>query len=596
MNKKIFIVIISFFLIFLSKVNSLLCLENVEQESINILVDDTYLELSYNTVVIKSQYYEITTFFSSYSLEKSAISKNLILLQCDNQNVKHLSIDLKERSIKCLISLKNKNYFSEISFDNIEYLRNLDSEIEILKLFKTSDLTYDVDLQKYKILEDSVYIVYAYFKSLEYENNKINEYMPRTYTYTFTGDTSDEVEDGYEMINEVFLPPLLYTPGLYYDSVSNDNGLKYIYIVETEQISENQYISKVKVWETVFDATNTIYSSSDVNVDLNITKLYDAFIVGNATSGDITFADEGYTYIPIKSILSKMSVSDYAYISKYRISCKSDEISMPSYFQDISNIIGTFSSIYERVASTIETTNNIIDHANQISFNSYLSQFEFTSDEENLKEVGFAVSDYDLGTGIFNDEYLHNYSFYQDATISLVPTYSIYVDMEIEIVPLYNQNITCCYYSTLEISNNYNCNHVITYEDGEGNVHIVSCDLCGYYYYEDHDSYCINQGEVGHNLCCAYCDNYLLEPHSLRISNGGNQCINCSYFEQTTISYISNNDGVTHRIQSGTITETDFCFGLVASDGNVYCVMCGQNMSDFVLNSVMHPYDDLLIE
>ena len=221
---------------------------------------------------------------------------------------------------------------------------------------------------------------------------------------------------------------------------------------------------------------------------------------------------------------------------------------------------------------------------------------EDITDEENLKEVGFAVSDYDLGTGIFNDEYLHNYSFYQDATISLVPTYSIYVDMEIEIVPLYNQNITCCYYSTLEISNNYNCNHVITYEDGGGNVHIVSCDLCGYYYYEDHDSYCINQGEVGHNLCCAYCDNYLLEPHSLRISNGGNQCINCSYFEQTTISYISNNDGVTHRIQSGTITETDFCFGLVASDGNVYCVMCGQNMSDFVLNSVMHPYDDLLIE
>ena len=248
-----------------------------------------------------------------------------------------------------------------------------------------------------------------------------------------------------------------------------------------------------------------------------------------------------------------------------------------------------FAPYYKKITSITSMVNNFADYLNQSHFDQQLEGYTFISDEYNLKEVGFLVSDSDLGTGIFNDEYLHNYSFYQDITISKVPNYLININAEIKIVLLDNQDQTLTFKSNIEAKNNYNCTHTLIYDNDNSDIHLVNCNNCLYSYHDCHEKLYENQENLGHKVCCEYCNLNILEPHNLSIVSGGNRCLDCDFFESTTFSYTSNNDGKSHMLHSGSISKKEICMGIEGTDGNFYCAKCGQNINGISFNSII-PY------
>ena len=570
MIKKISVILIMFlFIYFLVEVNVFGVETQEDKNDDYIWIEENVIEIEKNVrtneIRIKNGVFNINSRFQSYTLSGSAICRNLLLFQCDDERIKHLSIDIEKDIMRFIIEYDAKRYCSKIKISEIIFI-NDDKLIKNSYQFIGSEkISCMYDFEKYKNLEESSYIAYICFDDL-LNNSEKESYSLRDNTYTFTGGSVEAKEIGYEMINEIFDYSLLSTSGLHYGTVNSNNGIKYIYIVDSSLYIGNKYISKVKIWEVTFDYVNTIYSSLDVNVDLNIVKLYDAFIEGSATEGKITLAEEGYTYVPMKSISSIMSVDNYSYISKYKIGYTNEEVSYPSYINGINNLLGRFVPYYQKITSVVNKVNNLMDNENQISFDNYLSEFEFISNEDNLKEIGFLVTNSDVGSGIFNDEYLHNYSFYQDITITEVPNYLIDVNAEIQIVLLYEPNETLVFRSNIKVENNYNCNHTLIYESDNSNVHKVNCNHCMYSYYDEHD---------------------------LEIITNGNKCFDCGYFENTIFSYVSNNDGKSHTLYSGSICKREFCMGAVGEDGYFYCIKCGQNVNGIGFNSIIsHIKDD----
>lgn len=580
MIKKIFFGIVVILLICFSVRFDLKGSEIQRKESKDYLwIEDNFVQIEVNMdakkIIVENEKFYINSYFENYKLLCSAICQNLILFQCDEQKVLHLSIDIEKNILRYMIEDNNRIYCSEIKISDIVFS---DEEIKNNNLYQFLDIveiSYKHDFEKYKYFEKSAYDAYICFEDLFSKDKEVNN-SSKNNTYVFNGKNEEEIEIGYEMINEIFSSSLLSDPGLHYGTVNNNNGIKYIYIVDTGLYIGNKYMSKIKVWEISFDYTPMIYSSLDVNVDLDIIKLYDAFIEGSSTEGKITLAEEGYTYVPMKSICSKISVSNYSYISKYKIGYKNEEVTIPSYINLGNKILGMFAPYYKKITSITNWVDNIADYMNQSHFDEQLKEYSFISSEYNLKEVGFQVLNSDLGVGIFNDEYLYNYSFYQDITISKVPNYLIEVNAEIQIVLLYGENEILNFNSNIDVINNYNCNHLNIYENDNNDVHMVKCNYCLYSYFDSHEKNYVNQENLGHNICCEFCDYSELEAHDLKVVTNGNKCYKCGYNENTIQSYVSNNDGKTHTIFSGTISKREFCLGMVGDIGDSCCIKCGQ--------------------
>lgn len=218
------------------------------------------------------------------------------------------------------------------------------------------------------------------------------------------------------------------------------------------------------------------------------------------------------------------------------------------------------------------------DYDQQVSFDSAVSEFNISSGEENLRQIGFELSNSDVGSGIFNNKYLHNYSFFQDITVSGVPDYYIDLNMRLEIVPLYYQDTTFTYLWEMEIKNNYSCNHTLRYTKQGTTIHAVNCDYCNYSYYESHENSYVNLNEQGHMAQCNYCNYSSTEEHSIETTSNTQFCLKCDYSEELVVIYISNGDGKTHTKKSIAGSKIENCISLNGGTGVLKCAKCGQEM------------------
>lgn len=298
----------------------------------------------------------------------------------------------------------------------------------------------------------------------------------------------------------------------------------------------------------------------------------------------------------MNSISFDLGTTNFTYISKYKIgyiSEKDDDV--PTYLTTADILLGMFVPYYEAVSSIVENVDNFSDYNQQVTFDNTMKEFNIANGNNNLRQVGFDLSDSDVGTGIFSNEYLHNYSFYQNFQISGLPNYDIDVNMQIKIVPLYYQEEICDFYWDMSIRNNYNCNHSHRYGNYETTLHTVYCDTCGFSFYESHNFSYENLGENGHLTSCDDCSYSVTENHALRLTSDTEYCSKCDYFCSLQVRYISNGDGKTHTKKTGSTSRIENCIGFGGGPGEIYCAKCGQKLNTSIDGIIMSNENDELV-
>lgn len=551
-------------------------------EKINVDVNSIFLDITNNTGIIniENDFFKINASFTSYYLEDSAVSYNSIILECDNPKIKYMSLDFENQTLKYIVIVDNVHYCSVIEFNRLFCSIDLFDENIQNETIQLSSLRYTDNKEKYIFLEDSTLFSYFCFKT----QKNINARNSKSFLeFDLTGD-SEEVELAEMLVEYVLEEGVLTTIGLHYGKKYDaDNKLSNIYIVDTKNDgSEDIYLSRIKIMEIAYKTLESNPNSSEKMIDIKILKSYEFFIVGDSNSRKVAFVSQGSAAVPLKSIAFNFTTSNYTYISKYKVGYTfEDGDSASAWLTTADFLLGKFTPYYEGVKSLINGIDSIVDRKQEVSFDNKMEEFNIVNGTESMRSIGFKVTDEDVGKGIFNDRHLHQYSFFQIITVSGLPHYNIDSFMEIQIVPFYNAEQVLTYSWDMKIMNDINCNHAPQYEDKCSEIHLKSCNLCGYSYYDEHTNGIYeNQTEYMHITKCIYCYHSSLEEHVLRFTITDEYCLNCDFSQKLTVNYISSGDGKTHIRKTKAGSTIENCLGLDNGSGNTFCTKCGQKLKN----------------
>lgn len=578
-------------MIFSNQINSYAqenSMESSSNEKVNIVNNCVILDIndSNGTIKIENDYFSIESNFNSYILDGFAISYNKLILDCEDEKIFYLGLDFENNSLNYIAIIDEIYYYSSINFSDITCLVDLSSENVYNYLIQSAINTFDND--KYELIVDSATSAYVCFNFLRDSTFAINSRSANV-GYSLTGD--DDITEGRmnAWIDAGYINSNLFvTEGLHYGQFSSegDNILR-IYIIETEYNDFwKEYFSFVKIWKLIWDVTPQSDKSTKM-VDLEFLTEIDIFIRGNESSGEFSTPTSGSSYVPIKSILVNFTTTNLAYINRYKFGYDiGDEIETPAYLSNVDNLLAKAVPYYEAVTTAvngvINTVNNVVDAIEKMNFDNVTSDFSIENGDETTRNIGFELENTDIGNSIFSDQYLHNYSFTQLITVKNLPSYNISNYIYVKIVPLNNQSTNCSYSWNKTLKNNSSCSHQQNYVSSYDNIHIVSCTSCDYSFTECHDKSYENCGDSGHLVECAKCDYSSTKEHDLIIVTDGNSCSNCSYFVETIKMYVSNRDGMTHKVLSGGLTKNEACFGTAEMGGSeIRCIKCNQLLGTY---------------
>lgn len=582
MKKIVFLISVLSMVLFLGDYPQVYAQDN-QSEIIKEMIDEeeNYVNLIINEdngcIFIENDVFCMETEFKNFYLKESAICYKTLMLDCDDDSFEFLGLDFKNEVLKYVVNYEGKYYFSRINFTEISCSMDLNVQFVYETLLQSSTISYLSDFETYNNLEEKAYMALGCFGIDEV----VEETTDLKSNYYSTESTDDLYTDF--VFEYIISPSLLTTEGLNYGKTSDLNNTEsYLYIVDTKYDDFLAgYLSKIKIWKV----NHTTYPLKDDNetrpsnlvLDVGIENEYDLLVVERNDDREVSYANSGSTFVPLKEMSFNFNITQFAYITKCGVLFENEEIGSNSFLSEVNLLLGKFVPFYEVVLGLIESADELSDSFNQISFDAMTNKFNFINDDESLRQVGFKLTNTDVGTGIFDDIFLHSLSFKQQMIIFGVPSNTIDAFIQFQVIPLYHPNSIVKYTCKSSVSSNCKCECDFQYTNCYSSVHLMTCSICNCSYYNSHTySYEIDVVKGGHIASCGLCDYSVYEDHNLRLENNMEYCTKCDYSISLGLRYISNGDGRTHTRISDTGSRVENCVGIINETGNICCTKCGQ--------------------
>ena len=549
----------------------------VNENKINIQIDS-----SGGTIDITNQYFNINTNFNLYTIKGFAIAKNTVILDCEDSCVMYLGLNFKTNKLNYIIKSGNIYYYSSNIFRSLISSFDFNDENAKKELLYSNQISYEDDNDKNIHLRKAAVSAFICF-NIFHESNFSKSAMYSNSNYELTGD-SLAINDLYFFIDSGFFNVNQFvTEGVSYNVIYDIDGkISYIYAIDTAfEEPWNVFASSIKIWEVSY---HVFVTSTNTGVTLNFSPYKEFYLVSDEFSGIVTACDEGESNFGLEDISFVFTTTEFSYISQYSIvSINQGNYETPSVLSFVDNLFVKFIPKYQHFSQILHMFDSGTNYINQIFFDNDTQKFCIYEDEETTRCIGFKLSSDDIDSSIFNEKWLYNYSFYQTLVLCDVPNYDInaYLRININIFTSYYDEISLTYLCNMSINNGRNCNHQKTSTHLTGEIYSVSCNLCNYSFKEIHNFLYENYDSINHVIKCEKCDCYYYENHQFKNITGGKECEKCGYFISThthTYSYLSCGDKKQHlkSCVCGFLMREN-CIGI--SNGSKFiCGKCGQEL------------------
>lgn len=498
---------------------------NVLENEINIQFDNEF-----GTINIENKFFKISSNFILYTLETFSMANNTVIMECEESNVSYLGLNFNSNSLDYIIVIGNIYYYSSNEFkDTLSTIDFYDTDIREF-LLNLNPISNTDGMDMIQRLQQSACSAFACFNFF-YDSVKTQSRISNS-DYELTGDQS-AINDMYFFIESGFFDISKFvTQGVHFGTVYDNEGeISYIYAIDTSlEQPWNVYASSIKLWEISY---HTFMTGSNTGVTINFLPYKEFYIVGYESGGQIQIPDEGDSNFGLMNVAFDFTTSGLSYINKYNITCKNNgNYETPSALSIVDSLLVKFVDEYENVSSAFQTLDSGISYFRQISYDEATSYFYISNGEETLRSIGFELSSSDIQTSVFNQKWLHNYSFYQTMILCDVPNYDIdaFFRIKIDILTTYYDEATLSYFCDLNINNGYICNHPQNFIKLSNEIHTVSCNVCGYSFNEIHSNSYTANGKNFHLVECSKCNYSHSESHSFIVYQNGNRCKKCFYF------------------------------------------------------------------
>lgn len=549
-------------------------------------VDDDNIKLNImekaGVVEIQNSFFNDSVEIDMCYIDESMLAKDLILFYTPDERYLFMGIDILTKTFCYIYKVDDSCFYSQVKLDSISSTLNFNSDQVITNLINKLIASSKENEKYYPRLLGSLKYWVNFF-SIEYKKSRISK--SNNYSYNVTGENNNAVLFvNFLLDSAIILPENLYTEGVVSKVVLDTlDNLTRLFIMRTEfDELYNEYLTYLKSWNITYSDNQ---SKKDKIIEFHIKPEMDLFIKGDKHGGIVHLASSGKSYLPIKSISFKATLSNYQYVNRYNLSYATPDMNHKKetkVFNFLDFIMAKSVPFYEEVKNVynglISGITDIKDSINDMYFDSIINSFQVKNGDRSIRSIGFNIENGDLNHTFFVDKYLHNYFFYQYIYIAKTPNTISNLFFNIDILPMFDFQKPIKFNINRSTKFIHNCTNKLQHvQQNNECIHSVECNDCGYSFFEKHAyDYTMIDSNVHLAKCLSCGVKYNLE-HNLYIVAGGNECNDCDYFEKTLQRYISNNDGFTHTVRSGRLIAKEPCFAMITRNRSTgKCVKCGQ--------------------